>query len=109
LLALAGVAASSYAITTWLDKKFHWSEKLGALYSGQDDYNPNKGFEKGKYVYHGNGGSTVTLKQPPIYLDGRLISDNTAGHLANSLAAPVGGQAFDSTMTLPSVGLNGVY
>jgi hypothetical protein len=104
LIALAGVAASSYAVTSWLDKKFHWSEKLGALYSGQDDYNPNNPADKGKYIYHGKGGSGTTV-HTQINLDGRTVADVVSNHQALAFK-PVGGEAFDPTMTLPSVGMN---
>jgi hypothetical protein len=105
LLALAAAGAGGYAIGAWINKKFNLSEKIGGLFS--DSYDPNKGFEPGKYVYHGKGGAGTTI-HTQINMDGRKVADAVSTHQLDAFK-PVGGEAFDPSMTLPSVGMNGVY
>ncbi len=110
--AIAGTAAIATAVAAatgitayWLTNKVanDWlglDSKLGGLFG--DNYDPNA--KRPNFTSNGAKTAPVVVRSP-VFLDGKLISDNTAGHLASAFK-PSGGEMFDPTLTPPSVGLN---
>jgi hypothetical protein len=99
--AVGAVGAAAYEVTDLiLNKHFHLDEKLGNWLNnlaGNEWKNESSVIAPKK--------DRPVVVQSPVYLDGKLISDNTAGHLASDFG-PSGGAMFDPTLSPVPVGLN---
>jgi hypothetical protein len=99
---VGGVGVGAYALTDLVANKWLGLDaKIGGWLSGQNNYDPNKGHSP----HIASKRDQTVVVRSPVYLDGRLISDNTAGHLAGDFGM-ASGMMYDPTMTLPPVGLN---
>ena len=99
--ALTGVGVVAYEVTDLIANKWlGLDSKIADLFS--ENYDPNA---KRPNFVQGQSQNRPVVVRSPVFLDGKLISDNTAGHLASAFK-PSGGEMFDPTLTPAPVGLN---
>lgn len=96
---LTGVGAASYAATRWIANKVtpdDWT--FGGWLYDKTHASPGS-----RYVMGGAKHGTTVHTQ--INMDGRKVAEAVTGHQARAASRPIGGAAFDPTLTMPSVAL----